>query len=172
MGNTWKYSSVGQSERYKLIGDGNADVYHTEKELNNSLRSLRKSLGLSTAEVDKWDADIDKAFKASANTASRANLPKFASSRIASLNKELGKSIKDLQQQRDESIESVNAQAENSLAVLEEWLAANGYFKDGSLATRSKKEIEDALTSAIADIKKDYETKLGNTRSKFLSMAR
>lgn len=172
MGNTWKYSSLGQRDRFKMIKDGNADVYNSEKELNNGLKKLRQSLGLSTDEIDRWDNEIDSAYKASQDKVRRANTPKFGSSRLASLNKELGKSIKDLQYQRDESIENVNAEAESSLAVLEEWLAANGYFKGGNLATKSKKEIEDALASAIASIRKDYETKLGNTRSKYLSMAR
>lgn len=171
MSNTWKYSSVGQNERFRLIGSGNADVYRSEKELNSGLRKLRESLGLSTDEVDKWDKEIDNAYNASKQSREKENLPKYTSSKLTDLNSALAESVKELKKQRDEGIKSINLEAENSLDVLEEWLASNGYFKDGGLATKSKKEIEDALDTAIAQIKKDYETKLKNTRSKFLSMA-
>ena len=171
MSYNYKYSTLGQRERLKRIRNGDSDVYQAEKELNGKQRRALAEAGVSTADIDEWDATIDNAYKSSGEKAKNAAIPKFGSSRLGAINKALSTSIKDLKKQKNESIESAKTEAEDALEFIEEWLAANGYYKDGNLATKSKKEIEDALEAALESIKRDYDKKLGNTRSKYLSMA-
>ena len=171
MANLWKYASVPQRERLDMIRSGNADVYNAEKRRNNSLKILRESLGLSTQNVDDWNKTVDNAYSLSQQKAQdKSGLPKFTGGKYAEINKAFSESIKNVRQQKDESIKDVTEDAESTLRYIGEWLANNGYSEKGYLATATKKEINDALEAALEGIIKDYEDSISSTRSRFRSM--
>ena len=168
MSNTWKYSSVGQSERYRLIGDGNSDVYKTEKALNSSLKKLRESLGLSTDEVDNWDKKIDDAYKKSSR--SSLDLPKFLSSKEEKATSAYNTYVKRLNKETEAEIDKAVREAKQESEYISEWLASNGFSKDGNTATREKKKISDELGAVLEKLMNSYNDKSEKARSEYLKM--
>lgn len=172
MNNNWKYASLGERERLSMIKNGNSDVYNTEKERNKQLKQLRSDLGLSTDDIDNWDNIIDSA-NASANDkykVKNTGLPKFKSARLSEINARMRDTLKGLKKQRDESIETAKTEAEQTLGYISEWLASNGYSKDGSFSVKSEKAIKDALESMLRDIESNYKNQVKSTVSKYHSM--
>lgn len=171
MQNKFKYSTYTQRERLGMIRDGNEDVYNYEKQRNKELQALRRDLGLSTQDVDDWNKTIDNAYSMSQKkTQDKSGLPKFTGGKYAEINKAFSESIKNLRQQKDESIKNVTDDAESTLRYISEWLANNGYSEKGQLVTATKKEINDAFEAALKGILKDYEEGIQSTRSRFRSM--
>ncbi len=173
MKNNWKYAILGERERLDLIKGGNNDVYNSEKERNKELKKLRSDLGLSTTDIDNWDSIIDNAKVEYGNRIKnqKPNLPKIVSGgKLAAINTQMRSTLKDLKKQRDESIESAKTDAEQALDYIAEYLASNGYSKDGSLSVKSKNVLEQALESMLEDIQKNYRNQVDTTVSKYRSM--
>lgn len=167
MSNNWGYSSLGQRDRLDLIRKGNTDVYNYEKNKNAGYRKSLVDAGLSTTDVDNWDATIDNAFGKATSKVDRSGLPKFSS---AGKNSELTAALISLKRKRDADIEETNKNAESARKYLEEWLVNNGYSDDGKLATESKKELEDSVAKKLKNIKTDYKLQLRSLTNKFDAM--
>lgn len=165
MGNNWKYASLGQRERLDLIRNGNTEVYNAEKIKNSSLRGLRAALGLSTAEIDEWDSIIDNA-KESTQKQKQNNLPKFMSTkndRVANAyNSYLRELRAEIEKQTTEALET----ALKDSNYIAEFLANNGYSKDGTMRTEAQKKVDEELLSTLSDIRKYYNSKAESTKSK------
>lgn len=171
MSNTWKYSSLNQSERYKLIGNGNSDVYKSEKELNNNLKKLRESLGLSTDEVDSWDKKIDDAYRnSSKSTKSSDNLPKFLNSRENKATSGYNAYVKRLKIETEAEAENAAREAKQDSEYIAEWLASNGFSKDGNTAKREQKRISDELGAVLEKLVNSYNDKSEKARNEFMKM--
>ena len=169
MSNNYKYSTLNDRQRMARIRGGDEDVYNAEKALNARLKKDRIAVGLSTSDIDKWDTAIDSAYNASVKSAKKASVEKYANPYISDINNAAIQSFKELRKQRDESIENVQKEAEAALEFFGEWLAVNGYSKDGSLAKKTKKEIEDALKDAIETIGKNYKNEVSSIRERLRS---
>lgn len=165
MGNNWKYSSLGQRERLDLIRRGNTDVYNAEKIKNSSLRNLRAGLGLSTAEIDEWDSIVDNA-KESASAPKKNNMPKFMSTkndRVANAyNSYLRELRAEIERQTTEALET----ALKDSGFLAEFLANNGYSKDGTTRTEAQKKVDEELVSTLSQIRKYYNTQAENAKNR------
>lgn len=173
MKNNWKYAVLGERERLDLIKGGNNDVYNSEKERNKELKKLRSDLGLPTDDIDNWDSIIDNAKVEYKNSikSPKPNLPKIASGgRLAAINTQMRSTLKDLKKQRDESVETAKTDAEQALDFIAEYLASNGYSKDGSLSVKSRNALEEALESMLEDIQNNYRSQISTTVSKYRSM--
>ena len=169
MSYNYKYSTFGERERIARIRGGDEDVYKTEKALNARLKRDRIEAGLPTYDIDDWDAKVDSARNTALKKAKNDLKVKYGSASLVDINNAARQSFKDLRKQRDESVESVKEDAKISLEVLGEWLAANGYSKNGSLATKSKKEIEDALKEALETISQNYKGEVSAIRERLRS---
>lgn len=169
MSNNYKYSTLGERDRIARIRAGDEDVYNSEKKLNQNLRKARVEAGLPTNDIDDWDTKIDYAHNTALKKQENASRVKYGSSSLTAANGVAKNAFRELKKQRDESVESVKEDAKISLEVLGEWLAANGYSKDGSLAKKSRKEIEDALKEALETISKNYKDEFSSIRERLRS---
>ena len=164
MSNNYRYSTLGERERIKRIREGDEDIYNSEKVLNQNLRRARVEAGLLTNDIDDWDTKIDYAHNTALKNAKNSSAVKFGKSSLVDINNAAIQAYREAKNQRDESVESAKKDAEISLEILGEWLAANGYSKDGNFATKSKKEIEDALKEVLEIINKKYKDEIAATR--------
>ncbi|MBQ7399093.1 MAG: hypothetical protein IJW06_01350 [Clostridia bacterium] len=157
MTNNWKYASLGQRERLKMIRGGDEDVYNTEKERNNYLRKLQAELGVPTTDIDDWDATIDNAYSnATLQKADKSGLPKISSGKYNKVNKAYSDYMKALNAQKKEELEEATAESESAYEYLVEWLANNGFSAEGMTAKQEKKALEESVAKFIEQIKEKY----------------
>lgn len=168
MANTWQYGIFGQRERLDLIRKGNKSVYDNEKERNKKLKKYRSELGLSTTDVDDWEATIDNAYSNSKKQEKSTSLPTY-SGKYAEVNKAFADAHKAIKEERDESLAAVEEEAKSTLEYLEEWLANNGYSADGKTASREKARLNDEAEKLMEEIKKQYRTDLDKARKSYFS---
>lgn len=174
MSNNWKYSTLGQRDKLKLIRNGNSDVYNTEKKLNANLRNVQKVLGISTEKVDNWDSIIDDAFKKSANKTNdgRSGLPKFMSGEESRLFHEYNNFMKQLKKDTERSVDTALSDAEGDNEYLDEFLSGLGYSKKGSMSRKEHDEIRDSLAQLLDSIARNYETKSKSAKEDYLRKMR
>ena len=168
MSNNWKYSSLGQRERLSLIRGGDADVYNTEKMRNSSLIKERSALGLSTKEIDEWEATIDNAFSLSQKQ-DKSGTPKFMSTkndRVANAYNSYMRELRsEIERQTNEAFES----AIKNSQYLAEFLANNGYSSKGTTAIEGTRKIDEQLSEVLSNIKKYYKAQSESARSRMFS---
>lgn len=168
MANNWKYASLGQRDRLKMIRSGDADVYNSEKERNNELRKLQTELGVSTAEVDQWDALIDYTY-ANANTSSSASdkevkRSKSQSAAISAANQAFSKQMQLIKDEKNQNLEEAKDEAEKSYNYLVEWLANNGYSDEGKTSKEEKAALKESISKLLKQINEQYETQVNKAK--------
>lgn len=174
MSNNWKYSTLGQRDKLKMIKNGNSDVYNTEKKLNSNLRNVQKVLGISTEDVDNWDSIIDDAFEKSAKKTNdnRSGLPKFMSDKESRLFHEYNNFMKQLKKDTERSVDTALSDAEKDSEYLDEFLSGLGYSKKGSMSKKEHDEIRDGLARLLDSIARNFETKSKSAKEDYLSKMR
>ena len=169
--NNWKYASLGERDRLKLIRDGNEDVYKTEKKQNSAIKKAWENVGLDTAKIDNWDKMIDDAFESSKKSA-KNDLPKFMSTRASNATNELNRQMKQLKNQAFTEAEDAVEKAANDMEYIKEWLAGHGYSSLGSTAQKKKKEISDELSDVLDEISREFAKKSESARATYLAKLR
>ena len=169
MSYNWGFSTYGQREKLKKIKGGDADLYNSEKELNEKSRQSYREVGLSTADIDNWDMLIDNAWNTRDTGSSRALLPKIDNSRLAAVNAAFQKADNLIKQERKQALEDAESEAETAYSQLSEWLANNGFSDEGYTAKTSKKELEESYKKLISDIKREFSNLRKETKDKYFS---
>lgn len=169
-GTNTKYSTYTQSQRLDMIKNGNTDVYEAEKDNNAYLKSLRKSLGLSTEDIDAWDKTIDNAAKVTAEDNTKAVLPKFQSSRVGKISGMYNDYMRALTNDNLAKQKQAREQAKKDINYLVEYLVNNGYAADGKTASEGKKRIREQLRSLLEELRYEYKKAHIEARDKYIAM--
>ena len=159
--NTWKYASLTQRERLKLIRNGDVDVYNAEISNNNSLRNARISAGLDTNEVDLWDTTVKQARQAYDTEQGES---KYKVERNKNTPVYGGPEAMASEESRKIKADSLAGKAidnaEKAVLSLKEHYA-NAGLKVGSAKYNDKlASIHKMLFQELHEIEKDYDTKL------------
>ena len=161
MSKDWEYASLGSSERLDLIRKGNEDVYASEKNRNSALKELKMSLGMSTNDIDSWDAMVDDARNKyiSGKLITDRDISALSGSSAKSathlLNNQLDAIDAELSVKKSKAFKS----AKDELEGVAEWLASNGYSVKSNTAKKAKKEIEDELATELSLLETEYRQK-------------
>lgn len=175
-----KYATYTQSQRLDMIKGGNTDVYNNEKASNERLRSLRKSLGLSTEDIDEWDKTVDMAANTGNANGAAKSVPsetkntvpvRFSGSRVSNLSNRYNDAMQSLVRDSEQRKREARLQAEKDIDYLVEYLVNNGYSSDGKAAREGEKEIRNELKSLLRQIQNEYLKEKQETREMYLKLA-
>lgn len=169
MANNWKYATLSDRERMKMIRNGNTDVYEAEKVNNKKLKKDQQALGLSTAYVDSWDKAIDDAYLKAMTKKDESVRVKYSSPAISAANSAYSKAMKALREEKATALNDANEQAEDARENLSEWLANNGFSNEGSTAKKEREELEKGIADLIEQVKAQYRARAKQTRSDYFS---
>ena len=157
MANDWKYSTLTQRERFKLITSGNSDVYNTEKQRNKALRAQQQELGIDTKDLDLWDEAIDRVYlNATDKRKVNDNLPKIMSAAKSKHIVAYERAVKAAEETAKANREKATQAAIVGSINLEEFLANNGLSRDGSYANREYERIGTTLQNTLKAINKKF----------------
>ncbi len=162
----WKYASVPQRERVKMIRNGNSDVFNEEIKLSQNLYDVRKDFGLDTTEIEEYKNYITSAYNKGKkeNDPQTKNTPVFYDAVTDNaINNFYEKAIAYSNSYVAQK-EKARDMAKTSQDVLEEWIAANGHSKDGKLYREKSLEIQNELDEQLKKIKAEYDKNIESTR--------
>ena len=161
MSKNWQYASLGAEERLDLIKNGNEDVYLSEKKRSSSLKDLKKSLGLSTSDIDRWDEMVEDARKryTSGSLLTDDDVSALSGSRTQSVSSLLNKELAAIRDNYDVSGGKAIDNAEKKLEDIFEWLSANGYSAGSNAAKKAKSDVQDELIKTLKLLESDYRLK-------------
>ena len=167
----WKYSTLTERERLKLIRSGNDDVYNAEKEKNKTLRQQQNELGIDTTKLDLWDDAIDTAYNNIKNPRKvNKNLPKFMSPSKSRPYVKLNRAIENAEKKAKQGREKAVQIAIESTRNLEEYLANNGLSKEGSYAKKEFERISSTLYNTVKGLNDEYKLSVARAKEDFLGL--
>ena len=161
MSKNWQYASLGAEERLDLIGKGNEEVYSSEKTRSAALKNLKKSLGLSTSDVDRWDEMVEDARKryTSGSLLDKQDISDITGSETASASNLLNTELAALRGNYSASSGKAIDNAEKELGDIFEWLSANGYSAGSNTAKKAKSDVEEELINTLKLLESEYKLK-------------
>ncbi|MBR2021442.1 MAG: hypothetical protein IJ939_03310 [Clostridia bacterium] len=169
MANNWKYATLSDRERLKMIRNGDTDVYNAEMEMSRILRKNRNEAGLSTDYIDSWENAVRDAYAGALAKQNESTRIKYHSPAISAANSAYTKAMKILREEKAEAIKDATEQAESARDNLSEWLANNGFSDEGSTAKKEREELEKSIADLLEQVKAQYRAKAEKTRRDYFS---
>lgn len=169
MAYNWKYGTIGQRDRLKMIRNGDAGVYNSEKERNKELRAEWVAQGVSTKDIDDWDATIDDAYADAVAKQNKSVRVNYQSPSLSAVNNAYTKAMKVLKEEKAEALKNADEQAESARENLSEWLINNGFSDEGSTAKKEREELEKSIADLIEQVKTQYKARSEQTRRDYFS---
>lgn len=162
MKNTWKYSTLSSDEKLKRIEDGDGDLYNTETEGINKYISLLKEAGADYSEAVSYKNKLDNAKKAYDRES--AVLPKYAGGKNRKLTESAYENIVNKMKVYKERIKELEEERETVNGYLSEWLANNGYSRDGNMAKKTIDSKNKELDNREKELKENHEKSVKTTK--------
>lgn len=137
MKNNWKYSTLSSAEKLKRIENGDSDLYKTEMDGVNKYISLLSEVGADDGEAVSYKNKLTAASKNAAGNAaekSDAVFPKYAGGKNYRLINSAYESLMEKMASYYEKLSALEEERETVNGYLSEWLANNGYSRDGNMA--------------------------------------
>ena len=169
MSYNWGFSTYGQRDKLKKIRNGDENLYKSEIALNGKLKKDYENVGLSTAEIDNWNALVDYTWNSRKTSSGKASLPKLDTGKYSAVNKAFKEANEAITYEMDKALKSATEEEKLSMDVLSEWLANNGFSDKGYTAKTSKEELRKNYKELIDAIKKEYKSFREETRRSYFS---
>ena len=149
-----------------MIKNGDNDVYRTEMARSEYLAAARREAGIDTSDIDFWQNLITQAKNSNAEKSKQykkitvsENTPRYRGGEYNNILNDFYSYMNSLKQQISEKREETIASAKAAKAELDEWLANNGFYDQGSTAQKKKGELAAEFKQSLDEIDEEYNTK-------------